>query len=97
MTLEKLTMFISKFLVNLVTGFEKLKQLRKLEKLDLSGNLFNRSIFLSLSQLSSLKSLNLKNNNIGSGANIYMVPSIRPYGLLVNLQKNVCVCVFVRV
>nr|XP_009779714.1 PREDICTED: LRR receptor-like serine/threonine-protein kinase ERECTA isoform X3 [Nicotiana sylvestris] len=48
-------------------GFEKLKQLRKLEKLDLSGNLFNRSIFLSLSQLSSLKSLNLKDYNIGSG------------------------------
>ncbi|MCD7451672.1 hypothetical protein HAX54_012993 [Datura stramonium] len=48
-------------------GFEKLKQLRKLEKLDLAGNNFNRSIFLSLSQLTSLKSLNLGRNNIGSG------------------------------
>ncbi|XP_049379052.1 receptor-like protein 14 [Solanum stenotomum] len=42
-------------------GFEKL---RKLERLDLSGNKFNRSIFQSLSQLSSLKSLNLSSNNI---------------------------------
>ncbi|KAJ8551694.1 hypothetical protein K7X08_021709 [Anisodus acutangulus] len=52
-------------------GFEKLRQLRKLERLDLSGNQFNRSIFASLSQLSSLKSLNLSYNNIGSGSNIW--------------------------
>ncbi|KAK4359972.1 hypothetical protein RND71_022201 [Anisodus tanguticus] len=51
-------------------GFEKLRQLRKLERLDLSENQFNRSIFASLSQLSSLKSLNLAYNNIGSGSNI---------------------------
>ncbi|TMW93773.1 hypothetical protein EJD97_011181 [Solanum chilense] len=44
-------------------GFEKLRPLRKLERLDLSGNQFNRSIFQSLSQLSSIKSLNLSSNN----------------------------------
>ncbi|CAN4126833.1 unnamed protein product [Withania somnifera] len=48
-------------------GFDKLKQLAKLERLDLAGNNFNRSIFLSLSQLTSLKSLNLKSNNLQSG------------------------------
>ncbi|XP_016499270.1 cuscuta receptor 1-like isoform X2 [Nicotiana tabacum] len=52
-------------------GFEKLRQLGKLEILDLSGNQFNRSIFQSLSQLSSLKSLNLSHNNIGSGSDIW--------------------------
>ncbi|KAK4366923.1 hypothetical protein RND71_014803 [Anisodus tanguticus] len=52
-------------------GFEKLRRLRKLERLDLSGNQFNRSIFASLSQLSSLKSLNLSHNNIGSGSDIW--------------------------
>ncbi|PHT31139.1 hypothetical protein CQW23_27476 [Capsicum baccatum] len=51
-------------------GFEKLRRLRKLEVLDLSGNSFNRSIFESLSQLPSLKSLNLSHNQIGSGSNI---------------------------
>ncbi|PHT27630.1 hypothetical protein CQW23_32760 [Capsicum baccatum] len=51
-------------------GFEKLRRLRKLEVLDLSGNSFNRSIFESLSQLPSLKSLNLSQNQIGSGSDI---------------------------
>ncbi|MCD7456969.1 hypothetical protein HAX54_033736 [Datura stramonium] len=48
-------------------GFDKLKQLAKLERLDLAGNNFNRSIFLSLSRLTSLKSLNLRSNNLQSG------------------------------
>ncbi|KAM3283257.1 hypothetical protein P3S67_026902 [Capsicum chacoense] len=48
-------------------GFEKLRRLRKLEVLNLSRNNFNRSIFESISQLSSLKSLYLAENNIGSG------------------------------
>ncbi|KAM3327873.1 hypothetical protein P3S68_033335 [Capsicum galapagoense] len=48
-------------------GFDKLKQLPNLESLDLSGNNFNRSIFLSLSRLTSLKSLNLGSNNLRSG------------------------------
>ncbi|KAG5574191.1 hypothetical protein H5410_054325 [Solanum commersonii] len=52
-------------------GFEKLRPLRKLERLDLSGNQFNRSIFQSLSQLSSLKSLNLSSNNIASRSEIW--------------------------
>ncbi|KAM3283254.1 hypothetical protein P3S67_026899 [Capsicum chacoense] len=51
-------------------GFEKLRRLRKLEVLDLSGNSFNRSIFESLSQLPSLKSLKLSHNQIGSGSDI---------------------------
>lgn len=58
-------------MIILITGFEKLRQLGKLEILDLSGNQFNRSIFQSLSQLSSLKSLNLSHNNIGSGSDIW--------------------------
>ncbi|KAM3327878.1 receptor-like protein 15 isoform X1 [Capsicum galapagoense] len=49
-------------------GFEKLRRLRKLEVLNLSRNNFNRSIFESISQLSSLKSLYLAENNIGSGS-----------------------------
>ncbi|KAM3327885.1 receptor-like protein 15 [Capsicum galapagoense] len=51
-------------------GFEKLRRLRKLEVLDLTGNNFNRSILESVSQLSSLKSLNLSHNQIGSGSDI---------------------------
>ncbi|PHT26051.1 hypothetical protein CQW23_34329 [Capsicum baccatum] len=47
-------------------GFEKLRRLRKLEVLNLSWNNFYRSIFDSISQLSSLKSLYLAENNIGS-------------------------------
>ncbi|KAM3283256.1 hypothetical protein P3S67_026901 [Capsicum chacoense] len=47
--------------------FDKLKQLAKLERLDLAGNNFNRSIFLSLSRLTSLKSLNLGSNDLRSG------------------------------
>ncbi|KAM3327882.1 hypothetical protein P3S68_033344 [Capsicum galapagoense] len=47
-------------------GFDKLKQLAKLERLDLAGNNFNRSIFLSLSRLTSLKSLNLGSNDLRS-------------------------------
>ncbi|XVF71075.1 hypothetical protein PTKIN_Ptkin12aG0005700 [Pterospermum kingtungense] len=44
-------------------GFERLSsKLEKLEILDLSHNYFNDSIFASLSQLSSLKSLNLAIN-----------------------------------
>ncbi|KAH0745219.1 hypothetical protein KY290_006974 [Solanum tuberosum] len=54
-----------KFLRDLFTGFEKLRQL---EILDLSSNYLNRSIFQSLSQLSSLKSLYLAENNIESGS-----------------------------
>ncbi|PHT27631.1 hypothetical protein CQW23_32761 [Capsicum baccatum] len=49
-------------------GFEKLRRLRKPEVLDLSGNSFNRSIFESLSQLPSLKSVNVSHNQIGSGS-----------------------------
>ncbi|CAN4114788.1 unnamed protein product [Withania somnifera] len=49
-------------------GFEKLRRLRKLEVLDLSGNNLNRSIFESISQLASLKLLNLSHNQIGSGS-----------------------------
>ncbi|PHT64702.1 hypothetical protein T459_29127 [Capsicum annuum] len=49
----------------LSNGFEKLRRLRKLEVLDLSGNSFNHSIFEPISQLSSLKSLNLSRNFIG--------------------------------
>ncbi|KAM3201404.1 receptor-like protein 14 [Capsicum annuum] len=45
-------------------GFEKLRRLRKLEVLDLSGNRFNHSIFEPISQLSSLKSLNLSFHRI---------------------------------
>ncbi|XP_055828975.1 receptor-like protein 15 [Solanum dulcamara] len=45
-------------------GFDKLN---KLERLDLAGNNFNRSIFMSLSRLTSLKSLNLGSNNLRSG------------------------------
>ncbi|KAH1067824.1 hypothetical protein J1N35_032811 [Gossypium stocksii] len=49
-------------------GFERLSsKLNKLEILDLSNNYFNDSILTSLSELSSLKSLNLAVNNfIGS-------------------------------
>ncbi|XP_049379085.1 receptor-like protein 15 [Solanum stenotomum] len=54
-----------KFLRDLFTGFEKLRQL---EILDLSSNYLNRSIFQSLSQLSSLKALGLAENNIESGS-----------------------------
>ncbi|KAM3327890.1 receptor-like protein 14 [Capsicum galapagoense] len=45
-------------------GFEKLRRLRKLEVLDLSGNRFNHSIFQPISQLSSLKSLDLSFHRI---------------------------------
>ncbi|KAM3327881.1 hypothetical protein P3S68_033343 [Capsicum galapagoense] len=51
-------------------GFEKLRRLRKLEVLDLSGNNFNCSILESISGLSSLKSLNLSHNQIRSGSDI---------------------------
>ncbi|XP_040971420.1 uncharacterized protein [Gossypium hirsutum] len=51
--------YISLFLV----GFERLSsKLDKLENLDLSENHFNDSILASLSELASLKSLNLKYN-----------------------------------
>ncbi|KAL2524688.1 receptor like protein 13 [Abeliophyllum distichum] len=40
-------------------GFDKLSKLTNLEALDLSGNSFDRNILSSLSQLSSLKHLNL--------------------------------------
>ncbi|KAL2471225.1 receptor like protein 15 [Abeliophyllum distichum] len=40
-------------------GFDKLSKLKNLEALDLSGNSFDRNILSSLSQLSSLKHLNL--------------------------------------
>ncbi|TYH15020.1 hypothetical protein ES288_A05G011200v1 [Gossypium darwinii] len=44
-------------------GFEKLSsKLNKLEILDLSNNYFNDNILMSLSELSSLKSLNLAGN-----------------------------------
>ncbi|XP_052488943.1 probable inactive receptor kinase At5g53320 [Gossypium raimondii] len=44
-------------------GFERLSsKLDKLENLDLSDNHFNNSILASLSELSSLKSLNLAYN-----------------------------------
>ncbi|KAM3283249.1 hypothetical protein P3S67_026894 [Capsicum chacoense] len=49
-------------------GFEKLRRLRNLEALDLSGNRFNHSIFEPIRQSSSLKSLNLSRNYIGSGS-----------------------------
>ncbi|MBA0755586.1 hypothetical protein Gogos_021330 [Gossypium gossypioides] len=50
-------------LQNLSVGFERLSsKLDKLENLDLSNNHFNNSILASLSQLSSLKSLNLARN-----------------------------------
>ncbi|KAL2545897.1 receptor like protein 56 [Forsythia ovata] len=41
-------------------GFDKLSKLKNLEALDLSINSFDRNILLSLSQLSSLKHLNLQ-------------------------------------
>ncbi|GLU08482.1 hypothetical protein SLE2022_253930 [Rubroshorea leprosula] len=44
-------------------GFEKLSQLRSLEILDLQGNPLNNSILISLSELPSLQSLYLGNNN----------------------------------
>ncbi|PHT31144.1 hypothetical protein CQW23_27481 [Capsicum baccatum] len=50
------------------SGFEKLRRLRNLEALDLSGNRFNHSIFEPIRQSSSLKSLNLSRNYIGSGS-----------------------------
>ncbi|PHT99699.1 hypothetical protein BC332_29487 [Capsicum chinense] len=52
-------------------GFEKLRRLRKLEVLDLSGNSFNHSIFEPISQLSSLKSLNLSRKFIGLRSDIW--------------------------
>lgn len=61
-------------------GFEKLRRLRKLETLDLSGNQFNRSIFQSLNQLSSLKSLNLSSNDIGSRSDLWFTNNINGSG-----------------
>ncbi|PHT99695.1 hypothetical protein BC332_29483 [Capsicum chinense] len=52
-------------------GFEKLRRLRNLEVLDLSGNRFNHSIFEPVNQLSSLMSLNLSSNYIGLRSDIW--------------------------
>ena len=52
-----------------LTGFERLSlKLNNLEMLDLSDNYFNNSILASLSELSSLKSLYLANNQL-TGSN----------------------------
>ncbi|GMI81154.1 receptor like protein 9 [Hibiscus trionum] len=52
-------------------GFERLSsRLNKLEILDLSDNYFNDSILASISELSSLKSLSLQDNQFTNGINM---------------------------
>ncbi|KAL1166814.1 hypothetical protein V6Z11_A06G222000 [Gossypium hirsutum] len=72
-------------------GFERLSlKLDKLENLDLSENYFNDSILASLSELSSLKSLNLA-YNIFTGSNptngIEMLPKLNNLETL-DLSRN---------
>ncbi|KAG8490006.1 hypothetical protein CXB51_015875 [Gossypium anomalum] len=72
-------------------GFERLSlKLDKLENLDLSANYFNDSILASLSELSSLKSLNLA-YNIFTGSNptngIEMLPKLNNLETL-DLSRN---------
>ncbi|KAM3283261.1 hypothetical protein P3S67_026906 [Capsicum chacoense] len=62
-------------------GIEKLRRLRNLEVLDLSGNRFNPSIFEPISQLSSLKSLNLSRNDMRSGSGIWFTHNKTGSGL----------------
>ncbi|KAM3327889.1 hypothetical protein P3S68_033351 [Capsicum galapagoense] len=61
--------------------FRKLRRLRNLEVLDLSGNRFNHSIFEPISQLSSLKSLNLSRNDMRSGSGIWFTHNKTGSGL----------------
>ncbi|KAA3478448.1 receptor-like protein 12 isoform X1 [Gossypium australe] len=67
-------------------GFERLSsKLDKLENLDLSENNFNDSILASLSEFSSLRSLNLA-NNIFTGSNPTNDKSIEMLSKLNNLE-----------
>ncbi|KAF3623468.1 putative rhamnogalacturonate lyase-like [Capsicum annuum] len=62
-------------------SFRKLRRLRNLEVLDLSGNRFNHSIFEPISQLSSLKSLNLSRKDMRSGSGIWFTHNKTGSGL----------------
>ena len=57
---------------NHLAGFEVLSsRLKKLENLDLSWNYYNDSIFSSLTGFSSLKSVNLSDNELTGSAGFY--------------------------
>ncbi|XP_052885734.1 receptor-like protein 14 isoform X1 [Gossypium arboreum] len=74
-------------------GFERLSlKLDKLENLDLSENHFNHSILASLSELSSLKSLNLAYNIFtglnptnGKSIKLYMMQSLSKFKVVLTL------------
>ncbi|XP_038700166.1 receptor-like protein 14 [Tripterygium wilfordii] len=63
------------------SGFESLWQLRNLETLDLSGTKFNNSLLSSLRGLSSLKDLNLADNQLSGTIDMEDLSN------LVNLKK----------
>nr|GLL41332.1 polygalacturonase inhibitor-like [Ipomoea trifida] len=71
-------------------GFEKLSELSELKVLNLFGNNFNRSVLLSLSHLTSLKSLNLDLNSLDGSGNRNMI-SIFSYAFVHN---NIIFCLF---
>ncbi|XP_044471364.1 receptor-like protein 13 [Mangifera indica] len=73
---------------NEVAGFERLSKLRNLEELVLNYNQFNNSILSSLTDLSSLKYLDLSQNNLNGIINIQGLSSLERLDLSHNNFNN---------
>ncbi|XP_040996095.1 receptor-like protein 15 [Juglans microcarpa x Juglans regia] len=83
LSLKELYLGYNRLDLILISGFERLSRLSKLEVLDFSGNYFNESFLSSLSQFLSLKKLYLRNNLLDRPINI----PISELGRLKNLQE----------